>query len=95
MKKYEVMIIIRPDLSEEDKKTLFNQINDAVVKSGGEVTAANVWTERRKLYFPIKKHREGTYYLVGFNAAAEAITKIRHAYQLNENILRSLFTVLE
>lgn len=95
MKRYESMVIIKPDLSEEEKKALFNQISDAVTKNSGTVSAANIWSEKRKLYFPIKKYREGTYYLVNFSVAPEAIAKIRHAYKLNENILRTLITVLE
>ena len=95
MRKYEAMLIIKPDLSEEDKKTLFNQINEAVVKNNGNVAAANVWLEKKKLYFPIKRNNEGIYYLMNFNVEPEQITKIRHAYILNENILRVLITFKE
>ncbi len=94
MNKYEAMIIIKPDLSEEEKKTLFAQISDAITKSEGKVSQANIWSERRKLYFSIKKYNEGVYYLVSFEVAASAITQIRHTYRLNENILRVLFTRL-
>jgi len=95
MKKYEAMFIVRPDLSEDEKKTLFNQLADEVTKSTGSVLQADVWSEKRKLYFVIKKYREGIYYLMNFNALPEAIAKIRHAYKLNENILRVLITKLE
>ncbi len=95
MNKYEVMIIIKPDLSEEEKKALFGQISDAITKSEGKVNQANIWSERRKLYFPIRRQREGVYYLVNFNVAPSAIVQIRHTYTLNENILRALITRLE
>ena len=91
-KKYEAMFIIRPDLSEEDKKVLFGQINDSVAKNGGQVLSANIWAEKKKLYFTLKKYNDGTYYLMNFNIAPELIVKIRHVYNLNENILRVLIT---
>jgi small subunit ribosomal protein S6 len=95
MKKYEAMFIIRPDLSEEEKKALFNQISEEVIKNNGNVLQANIWSERRKLYFTIKKYREGLYYLMNFNVLPEAVAKIRHAYKLNESILRVLITKTE
>ncbi len=94
MNKYEAMIIIRPEAGEAERTTLFSQIAEAITKNGGSVVNAAVWVERRKFFFPIKKHREGTYYLVNFTSPTDAIAKIRHAYNLNENILRTLFTAL-
>jgi small subunit ribosomal protein S6 len=92
MNKYEAMMIIKPDLPDTDKKTLFGQIGEAITKNNGTVSTANVWSEKRKLYFSINKHREGVYYLINFTAPAEAIEKIRHTYKLNENVLRVLIT---
>lgn len=95
MNKYEAMFIIRPDLSEEEKKTLFSQINDSVAKNNGNVSSGSVWLEKRKLYFPIKKYREGLYYLLNFSLSPLVVKEIRHAYNLNENILRVLITNIE
>ncbi|MFA5156963.1 MAG: 30S ribosomal protein S6 [Candidatus Omnitrophota bacterium] len=92
MNKYEAMFIVKPDLPDAEKKTLFGQISDAVTKSGGSVSAANIWSEKKKLYFPISKQHEGVYYLVNFSVTPDAIEKIRHTYKLNENILRVLIT---
>lgn len=94
MNKYEAMFIVKPDLSEEDKLALFNQISDAVTKHKGAVTSAGVWSEKRKLFFPLKKYREGIYYLVNFNSDPLSVKDISHAYKLNENILRVLITRL-
>ncbi len=95
MNKYEAMFIIKPDLSEEDKKELFHQISDAVSKNSGMVTSASIWTEKRKLFFPLKKYKEGTYYLVNFSLPPLGIQVLRNTYRLNENILRVLITKQE
>jgi small subunit ribosomal protein S6 len=94
MNKYEAMFIVKPELSEEEKKILFNQIHEAVTKNNGEISAASVWSEKKRLCFPIKKSAEGVYYLLNFNIASEAIVKIRQVYSLNENILRVLVSRL-
>ena len=95
MNKYEAMVIVKPDLSDEDKKTLFKQIDDAVVKNSGQITQSGVWAEKRKFCFPINKFLEGIYYLVAFTAPSEAVKEIRNIYKLNENILRVLFTRMD
>jgi len=94
MNKYEAMFIVKPDLSEEERKTLFLQISDAVTKNQGSVSQAAVWLERRKLFFPLKKHHEAMYYLMNFSLSPVAVKEISHAYKLNENILRVLITKL-
>ena len=92
MHTYEAMVIIRPDLSEEEAKALFAQINEAVVKNNGLISQSAAWSEKRKFYFPIKKYQEGVYYLVQFQAPPLAIKELRANYKLNENIVRVLIT---
>lgn len=92
MNKYEAMFILRPDLSDEEKKVLFSQLGDSVVKNKGALSQASIWSERKKLYFPMKKYREGIYYLMNFDIAPSAIAEMRRAYNINENILRVLIT---
>jgi small subunit ribosomal protein S6 len=88
MNKYEAMFIIKPDINEEERKTLFAQIQEAIVKNNGQLTSAAIWSEKRKLVFPLKKQQEGVYYLVYFSAPSEAITKLKYTFKLNEQILR-------
>lgn len=95
MNKYEALFIVKPDLAEEDRKNLFHQIDEVVTKYQGVISQSGLWAERKKLSFPIKKYTEGVYFLSNFSIPASAIKDIRHAYNLNENILRVLITKLE
>ena len=95
MNKYEALVIVKPDLSEEDRKNLFLQIDEAVTKHHGTISQSGLWAEKKRLFFPIKKYAEGVYYLLNFSVDPLAIKDIRHAYNLNESILRVLITKLE
>ncbi len=95
MNKYEAMFILKPDLPDEEKKALFSQINEAIIKNKGDIASAAVWAERKKLFFALKKYQEGLYYLVNFAVQPQAVKEIRHAYGLNENIFRVLITQAE
>ncbi len=88
MNNYEAMFIVRPDLSEEERKTLFQQIGDGVTKLNGTITSAAVWSEKRKLYFPLKKYTDGVYYLLHFSLPPRSVDALHHGYKLNEGILR-------
>lgn len=90
--KYEAMFIVKPDLGEEERKTLLVNLSEAITKNGGTVSNAAVWSERRKLFFTIKKYNEGVYFLINFDAPGDLIAKIRGIYKLNESILRVLIT---
>lgn len=92
MKKYEAMFIVKPDLNEDAKKDLFTRIKDAIEKNNGKVISADIWAEKRKLYFTIKRYKEGMYYFVSFNLDTQGISSIAHEYKLNENILRVMIT---
>lgn len=92
MNKYEGMFILKPDLTEEERKVIFAHIAEAITKNNGQVAEAAVWAEKKKLCFPIKKQQEGLYYLVNFSAPPASIKDVKQAYTLNENILRVLIT---
>lgn len=90
MNKYEAMFIIKSDLNEANKKTLLNQIQDAINKNEGKVVSSSLWAEKKRLSFPIKKIKEADYFLVNFQSSPSKIKPIKEAYRLNENILRML-----
>ncbi len=90
MADYEAMFIVQPNLNEQEKKDLLGQLGDSIVKNGGEIASSGVWSEKRRLSYPIKKFQEGIYYLISFKAASGAVSKLSQAYKLNENVIRTL-----
>lgn len=89
MKNYEGMLVIRPDLQEEAMKVVTTQIADVISKGNGQIEEAKVWG-KRQLGYPVKKFKEGVFYLISFKANPEAISGIKREYKLNENIIRML-----
>jgi len=83
------MMILRPELSEEQMKQLVARVEDAILKAGGQIEQSQAWG-RRRLASPIAKHREGVYHLVVFQVDPAAIDRLRRAYRLDEQILRAL-----
>lgn len=90
MIKYELMSIVNSHLTNEEKEAIYKQATECIIKGGGKIINAQVWLDKHKLSFAIKRCSEATYYLINFEAAANALANIRELLRLNESILRYL-----
>ncbi len=95
MNKYELMVIVNAHLGQTEKENVFKQATDVVTKNGGKVVNNQLWLEKHKPPFMIKKCREVSYYLIKFESIASAIEKIQQAVRLNEEVLRFLIVRAE
>ena len=93
--KYELMIIVDAKHTGEAKESIYKEVTDTVVKGGGKIISSQVWIEKHRLTYPIKKQNEGTYYLVNFESDGQAVKKIEPMLRLNERILRYLISRVE
>jgi small subunit ribosomal protein S6 len=87
---YEGMYILDSNRYGRDSEAVSAQIQDMVEKAGGEMLVHRLWEERR-LAYPIKGQRKGTYWLTYFRLDSSQLVNIRRQCQLNENVLRMLF----
>lgn len=95
LRKYELMIIVDAKLANEERETLRREAAEIVTKAGGKVLNSQVWLEKQKFSFSIKKCAEGTYYLINFEGEGAAIGLIRSNLKLNERILRFAVTKVD
>ena len=91
MNKYEGIFIIRPDIKEEDLKSVYKVIGDLVGKNGGAVKKEDPWG-KRPLAYPVNKFKEAYYYKLDFEAPSDAIAKMEAACKLNADITRLMIT---
>ncbi|MFA4991164.1 MAG: 30S ribosomal protein S6 [Candidatus Omnitrophota bacterium] len=93
MKRYEAMFILKPDLDKTGLDKALAQIQEVIAKNKGVGEDTKEWG-KHKLAFPIKKYKEGVYYIVNFSVVTDAISAIKKSLCLNESILRMLITAL-
>ena len=91
MRRYELMLIIRPDAPDEKAAAVIDRTTRYVVASGGQIVKVAPWG-RRRLAYPIDRHREGSYHIVVFESPAEAILELERSLQITEEVLRFLVT---
>ena len=91
MRRYELMLIIRPDAPDEKAAAVIDRTTRYFVASGGQIIKVAPWG-RRRLAYPIDRHREGSYHIVVFESPAEAIAELERSLQITEEVLRYLVT---
>ena len=85
------MLIIRPDAPDEKAAAVIDRTTRYVVASGGQIVKVAPWG-RRRLAYPIDRHREGSYHIVVFESPAEAILELERSLQITEEVIRFLVT---
>ena len=60
MRKYEMMVILNPEIDERTVAPALEKLLNVVSANGGSVDATDIWGKRR-LAYPIEKYSEGIY----------------------------------
>ncbi len=88
MRRYELMIILDPDLEERTVAPSLEQYLTVVRTAGGSVEKVDVWG-RRRLSYEIAKKFEGIYAVVDLTAEPAAVQELDRQLNLNESVLRT------
>jgi small subunit ribosomal protein S6 len=92
MKKYEVMYIVRPNLSEDELAAVVKKFNDLLATKNSKVVNVTEMGQR-ELAYEIQKYRSGYYYVVDVEAKDdEAIKEFDRLALISGDIIRHLIT---
>src|SRR2546422_9038157 len=94
MRRYELMLLFRPDLEDDKLQSAVEKVTRAIVNAGGALTKVSPWGKRR-LAYEIQHFREASYFLIHFDIAPSAVREIERGLLISEEILRHLVTLLE
>ena len=89
MKKYELAVVLKPELDEETKAAEMQKVQDLITRFGGTIEKIDDWGKKR-LAYPIQKVNEGFYIFVDFAAAGTTPAEIESRVRIMENVLRYL-----
>jgi len=91
---YEGMFLLDSGRYGRDPETVAGQIPKMIQEAGGEILVSRLWEERR-LAYPIKGHRKGTYWLTYFRLEGRNLAEMHRKCQLSDDILRVLFVKVD
>ncbi|WP_019874348.1 30S ribosomal protein S6 [Sporichthya polymorpha] len=88
MRKYELMVILDPDLDERTIAPSLDQFLTVVRSGGGTVDKVDLWGKRR-LQYEIKKKADGFYAVIELAAEPAVVKELDRQLNLNEAVLRT------
>lgn len=86
---YEGLFIFDSNRYARDQANLPGEVEKMINDAGGEVLVSRLWEERR-LAYPIKGQRKGTYWLLYFRSPTGEITGLNRKCELHDSVLRHL-----
>jgi small subunit ribosomal protein S6 len=87
IKDYESMIILKPQLNQDEVTKENEKVVAVITDNGGELIKTDVWG-KRQLAYPIKKQSEGHYFINYFRMESTNLKSLNRLYNINENVLR-------
>ncbi len=94
MANYELMVIINPSLSEEERNTSIDNLKSILEKYSAKITKEDVWAEK-KLAYKINRSETGYYILFELELDWKNIKEISKETNLDRNIWRYMYTKKE
>lgn len=88
MRKYEIMVIIDPEVDERQVPALLEKHLKVITDGNGTVEAQDVWGKRRMAY-EINKKPEGIYAVLNVTAPSEAVREMDRLMTIDEQIMRT------
>jgi small subunit ribosomal protein S6 len=86
---YELTIIIKPDVNEEDATALVEKLKGLITERKGEIVEATGWG-KKKMAYPIMGFKEGNYFLFKLKLPAAAPKAIEANIKITEKVMRHL-----
>lgn len=86
---YEVVYILRSDVSEDINLSLINLCKSLIAKQGGK----NIYVQhrgRRHLAYKIKNHYDGIYMQINYEGNGKIVRLLEKTLKFNENVIRYL-----
>ena len=87
MRTYEAMVIVDARLEEGEVQKAVEKFLTAVSDAGGTVGKVDRWGKRRFAY-EIDHQNEGYYFVARFDAAQEAVDRLKRTVQISDEFIR-------
>ena len=89
MRLYDIMVLLTPDLSEDEAARITADYRKLLTDGGAEIARDEPWG-RRRLAFPILRKREAYYHLFQVRAMPALVTEVERRMKLSDQVLRHL-----
>ena len=89
MRNYEIIFIVRPDVTDEDVDKLIAQMESVVAGTGGKLEKTEK-LGRRRLAYRVQKQREGIYILFRLQGSGDTVKEFERRLKVSDTVIKYL-----
>lgn len=89
MNKYELIVVVAPNLTEEEVKATVEKTKGVIEGNGGVIDNIDDWGKRR-LAYEINDFNEGFYYLFNFSSNPELPKELDRILRITDSVIRHM-----
>lgn len=86
-REYEVVYVLRPDISKEASERLAARVEEIVTREGGKLTLVENWG-RRPLAYEIEHQKRGSYVYINYLGDGALVAELERNFRLIDEVMR-------
>ena len=84
---YELMVILNPEIDERQVPATLDKFLKVITTDGGSIDNVDIWGKRR-LAYEIRHQTEAFYFVITFEASAEALAETQRVLAITDGVMR-------
>ncbi len=93
-REYETIYILRPDIDTEGAEKVARRVTEVIERLKGVLLKVDSWG-RRKLEYPVQKHKKGVYVLVRYLGLSDMVAELERNLRMMDVVIKHQTVVLE
>jgi small subunit ribosomal protein S6 len=94
LKRYEVVAIVKTDLTEEDINAIMDKSSNIITERKGVIAKAEKWGKRR-LAYEIKKQKDGFYFFLDYAGNGSIVSEMERNFKIDDRVLKFMTVTKE
>lgn len=94
MRRYETIVILDSDLSEEQRSPVIDRVKELIPQYNGFLIKIDEWGVKR-LAYEIKKKPRGYYALLDFCGHGDLVDELERSFRIDDRVLKYMTVLLE
>ena len=91
---YETLLLLSPELGEDERNSLLEGLTQVVESEGGKIVEMDHWGSKT-LAYPVRKQTRGYYVRMDYDAPAQLIAELERKIRLNDEIFKFVTVKLD
>jgi small subunit ribosomal protein S6 len=93
MRRYETIVIVDPDVPEENRQALVDRIGEIISARGGLLVYVDEWGSR-KLAYELRKKNRGHYFRIDYCGDGPLVAEMERSFRIDERVLKFMTVLL-